>query len=119
MNELEIAVSEDSKVLLRERLDEQAKRRKGVETGIQEVEQAIREIERESVNHRDVMRALTEFDTVFGQIPPYQQKDLVKLVVHRVELASDSMKMALYGRVAAVGPVSEGSRIGISEWLPG
>ena len=119
MNELEIAVSEDSKVLLRERLDEQAKRRKEVETGIQEVDQAIREIERESVSHDEVMRALSRFAEIFGQIPPYQQRDLVKLVVHRVELASDSMKMALYGRVAAVGPVSEGARIGISEWLRG
>jgi site-specific DNA recombinase len=118
MNEMEISVSDDSKVLLRERLDEQAKRRKGVETGIQEVEQAIGELERESVNHRDVMRALSEFSEVFGQIPPYQQKELVKLVVHRVELAPDSMKLALYGRVAALGPVSEGARIGISEWLP-
>jgi len=118
MNELEVSVSEDSKVLLRERLDEQAKRRKGVENGIQEVEQAIREIERESVSHDVVMRALSRFTEVFAQIPSYQQKDLVKLVVNRVELASDSMKMALYGRVAAVGPISEGSRIGISEWLP-
>ncbi|MCX5801806.1 MAG: hypothetical protein NTX17_10545 [Candidatus Eisenbacteria bacterium] len=81
------------------------------------MEQAIREIERESVSHRDVMRALGEFGDVFGQIPPYQQKDLVKLVVNRVELASDSMKLALYGRVAAPGPVSEGARIGIQEWL--
>jgi hypothetical protein len=81
------------------------------------VEQAIREIERESVSHREVMRALSEFSEVFGQIPPYKQKELVKLVVHRVELASDSMKLALYGRVPAVGPVSEGARIGISEWL--
>jgi len=119
MNELEISVSEDSKVLLRERLDEQAKRRKGVQDGIQEVEQAIREIERESVSHNEVTKALSHFTEIFAQIPPYQQRDLVKLVVHRVELASDSIKMALYGRVAAVGPVSEGARIGISEWLPG
>ena len=50
---------------------------------------------------------------------PVPEIVLVKLVVHRVELASDSMKLALYGRVAAVGPVSEGARIGISEWLRG
>ena len=65
----------------------------------------------------EVMRALSEFSEVFGQIPPYQQREAVKLVVNRVELASDSMKMALYGRVAAVGPVSEGSRTGILDWL--
>ena len=37
------------------------------------------------------------------------------------ELSPDSMKMALYGCVAAVGSVSEGegvARSGISEWLP-
>jgi site-specific DNA recombinase len=109
---------EKGEVFVREALEELGDRRKGVETGIQEVDQAIREIERESVSHRDVTRALSEFSDVFGQIPPYQQKELVKLVVHRVELASDSMKIALYGRVAAVGPVGEGARIGISEWLP-
>ncbi|MCX5800896.1 MAG: recombinase family protein [Candidatus Eisenbacteria bacterium] len=110
---------EKGEVFVRETLEELGDRRKGVETGIQEVEQAIGEIERESVSHRDVMHALSEFGEVFGQIPPYQQKDLVKLVVNRVELASDSMKMALYGRVAAVGPVSGGVRTGIQEWLRG
>jgi len=73
------------------------------------------------VSHQEVMRALGEFGEVFGQIPPYQQKELVGLVVHRVELAPDSMKMALYGRVPALGPIGEGgavSRIGISEWRP-
>jgi site-specific DNA recombinase len=108
---------EKGEVFVRETLEELGTRREGVENGIQEVEQAIREIERESVNHRDVMQALSQFTEIFGQIPPYQQRDLVKLVVHRVELASDSMKLALYGRVAAVGPVCEGARIGISEWL--
>jgi site-specific DNA recombinase len=114
----EAIVSDKGKIFVRETLEELATRREGVETGIQEVDQAIREIERESVSHQEVMQALSEFSDVFGQIPPYQQRDLVKLVVNRVELASDSMKMALYGRVAAVGPVGEEARIGISEWLP-
>jgi len=109
---------EKGEVFVRETLEELGTRREEVENGIQEVDQAIREVERESVSHRDVTRALSEFSDVFGQIPPYQQKDLVRLVVHRVELASDSMKLALYGRVAAVGSVGEGARIGISEWLP-
>jgi len=70
---------------------------------------------------REVTRALSRFSEVFAHIPPYRQKELVRLVVHRVELTQDSMKMALYGRVAAIGPVSEeegASRSGISEWLP-
>ena len=106
---------------VREQLDELGARREGVEVGIQETEQAIREIERESVSHREVTQALSRFSEVFGGLPPYKQKELVRLVVHRVELAPDSMKMALYGRVAAVGPVGEGegvARSGISEWLP-
>jgi site-specific DNA recombinase len=110
---------EKGEVFVREALEELGTRREEVETGIQEVHQAIREIERESVSHKDVMRALSEFGEVFGQIPPYQQKELVRLVVNRVELASDSMKMAMYGRVPAVGPVGEGARTGISEWLRG
>jgi hypothetical protein len=119
MNDLEVIAGENGRIFVREKLEELGTRRKGIETGIQEVEQAIREIERESVSHRDVMRALSEFSDVFGQIPPYKQKELVRLVVNRVELAPDCMKMALYGRVPAVGPVSEGARIGISEWLRG
>jgi len=110
---------EKGEVFVREALEELGARRQGKETGIQEVEQAIREIERESVSGNDVMQALSHFTAIFAQIPPYQQKDLVKLVVHRVELAPDSMKLALWGRVAALGPVSEGSRIEILEWLRG
>jgi site-specific DNA recombinase len=107
---------------VREQLDELGARRGGIETGIQETDRAIREIERESVSHREVTRALSRFSEVFGELPPYRQKELVRLVVHRVELAPDSLKMALYGRVGAMGPVSEGeggSRSGISEWLRG
>ncbi len=122
LKDLETAAGEKGKVFVKEQLEELGTRREEVETGIQEAERAIREIERESVSQAEVMQALGNFSEVFGGLPPYQQKELVRLVVNRVELSPDSMKMALYGRVAAMGPVSEGegeSRTGISEWLPG
>jgi hypothetical protein len=74
------------------------------------------------VDAEQVMQALGQFSEVFSQLPPYQQKELVRLVVHRVELAEDCMKMALYGRVPAIVPVcaQEGvSRCQTSNWLPG
>jgi hypothetical protein len=58
----------------------------------------IEEIELESINQELVMLALNKFTDVFDRIQPYQQKELLKLALHKAILAPDSIKIALYGR---------------------
>ncbi|UCF77704.1 MAG: hypothetical protein JSW03_06205, partial [Candidatus Eiseniibacteriota bacterium] len=112
--------SGDSQIFLREKLDSLGKRRKQIEEGTRALEQMIGEIERESVNQELVMLALSKFTKVFANIRPHEQKELLRLVLHKEILGPDSMKMALYGRPPDVEPSSAhhgDSRSQIPSWL--
>ncbi|GAB4117314.1 MAG: recombinase family protein [Candidatus Caldatribacteriota bacterium] len=103
MNKWASLASEDSSLFLKDKLDQLGKRRKEIETGIQALEEMIEEIERESVTQELVMLALNKFTDVFDHIQPYQQKELLSLVLHKAILAPDSIKIALYGRPPEIG----------------
>ena|GEM_PF-1272379 len=109
MNKWATLASEDSSLFLKDKLDQLGKRRKEIETGIQALEEMIEEIERESVTQELVMLALNKFTDatdVFDHIQPYQQKELLSLVLHKAILAPDSIKIALYGPPPEIGLLS-------------
>jgi len=97
---------EENSVILKEKLDELGKRRKDVETGIQTLEEMIGEIQRESVSQELIILALNKVTDVFDHIQPYQQKELLSLVLHKAALAPDSIKVALYGHPPETGLLS-------------
>jgi hypothetical protein len=114
--------SGDSEVFLKEKLDSLGKRRKDIEEGIQALDLMIEEIERESVNQELVTLALSKFTKVFANIRPHEQKELLRMVLHKAILGPDSMKMALYGRPPDIQPSSAhhgNSRSQLPAWLPG
>ena len=45
-----------------------------------------------------VMSALAQFTEVFHSLPPYQQKELFRLVLHKAIVSSECMELALYGK---------------------
>jgi len=106
MNKWASLASEDSSLFLRDKLDQLGKRSKEIETGIQALEEMIQEIERESVTQELVMLALNKFTDVFDHIQPYQQKELLSLVLHKAILAPDSIKIAFYRRPPETGLLS-------------
>ncbi len=113
--------SEDSALFLKDKLDQLGKRRREVESGIEALEEMVTEIERESVSQELVMLALNKFTDVFGQLQPYRQKELLRLVLHKAVLAPDNMKIALYGRSPNIElfSASESDRfVQTSTWLP-
>jgi site-specific DNA recombinase len=121
MNGWKALASGDSEVFLKEKLDSLGKRRKEIEEGIQALEVMIEEIERESVSEELVIRALSKFTKVFANIRPHEQKELLRMVLHKAILGPDSMKMALYGRPPDIEPSSPhhgDSRSQIPSWLP-
>ena len=66
--------------------------------------------------------ALNMFTDVLDHIQPYQQKELLRLVLHKAILAPDSMKMALYGRqpeTELFSPCESAVRSQTPTWLPG
>lgn len=66
------------------------------------------------------MKALARFTEVFECIPPYQQKELMRLVLHKAVVSHDHMELALYGKPPELSEVTqEMARSETSNWLPG
>lgn len=118
--------SNQASCFLKDKLDNLDKRRKEIEQGIVSLEVMIDEIERESVSAELVLEALNKFSEIFDSIEPYQQKELLHLLVHKAVLSPESIKIALYGRVpntelleATASGASQGEpRCETSKWLP-
>lgn len=69
----------------------------------------IEEIERENISQKMVELALGKFNDVFQHIKPYQQKELVGLVLHKAIVGPEKLKIALYGRLPEVDAVINAS----------
>jgi len=121
MNQWSPGASDDSTVFIKDKLDQLGKRRKEIERGIQELEIMIEEIERESVSHEIVVQALSKFNELFTHIQPYQQRELLKLILYKAVLSPEGIKIALYGRQPEIGLFNaiDNPRSGLPNWLPG
>ena len=68
------------------------------------------------------MLALNKFTDVFNPIQPYHQKEHLRVVLHKADLAHDKIKIALYGKPPEIGqfPLCESEIFSqIPTWLPG
>ncbi len=99
--------SEDSSILLQEKLDELAKRRMQIEEGIRSLETALDEIKCDLLKKDEITSALNNFIEVFLKSKPYQQKDLIRLVLQKVSISDESIKIALYGKYPDTGLFEE------------
>ena len=67
-----------------------------------------------------MLKALASFSEVFECRPPYQQKKLFRLVVHKAIVSEESLELALYGKPPQLSEMAQGAaRSGTSNWLPG
>jgi hypothetical protein len=109
---------EDGTQFLKEKLDDLGKRRGQIEESLASLEIALGDVERDTLDQELVVRALADFSDVFAELKPYQQKGLLRLVLHKAILGPDYVKIALYGRPPEIGPLSEGeSRFQTFKWL--
>ena len=119
--------TDENSIFLKDKLNELGKRRKSMEDGITNIEIMIEEIQRESVSQNMVELMLTKFTDIFSSIPPYQQKELINIILHKAILSQSETKIALYGKqtdtrlfgLLETQSVNINSRSGISDWLPG
>ncbi len=88
----------DGGTFLKEKLDSLAKRRRELEDGIASLDTAVEEIEREAISRDTVKTALRKMDGVFASLQPHQQKELVRVVLHKAVLSDEEIKIALYGK---------------------
>jgi site-specific DNA recombinase len=110
---------DDGTSFLKDNLDDLGKRRAQIEESLAAIEIAIGEIDRDMVDAGLVTQALADFSGVFAELKPYEQKELMRLVLHKAILGPDSLKIGLYGRPPEAGQVQEGeSRFQTFKWLP-
>lgn len=118
--------TDENALFIKDKLSELGKRRKEIENGIETLGVMIEEIERESVNQEMVELMVAKFGEIFDSIKPYQQKELINLILHRACLNRTDIKIALYGKqtdtrlfdLAIPQGANDLSRPGISDWLP-
>jgi len=118
--------TEENKLFLKEKLNELAKRRKELESGLEDVELTIGEIERESVSKDLVRLALSNIIDVFERANPYQQRQLLGLTLNKAVVSGNRIELALRGRppeLLAKEPekvmAQNVERSAPSDWLPG
>jgi site-specific DNA recombinase len=120
INEWASLATPDSTATLKEKLDDLGKRRGQIEASLEALDLAMGDVERERIDQDIVMQALADFTEVFAELPPYRQKDLIRLVLHKAILGPDYVKMALYGRPPEIGPLATAEpRSGTLNWLLG
>jgi len=120
INEWATLASDDGAPFLKEKLDALGKRRGQIEESLASLEIAMGDVERDTIDQELVVQALANFSDIFAELKPYQQKDLLRLVLHKAILGPDYVKIALYGRPPEIGPLSEAEpRFQTLEWLPG
>lgn len=83
---------------IQDRLKELGQQRMGLEATLSQLELQMGAIERESVDENIVRKALEAFTDVFEELPPYQRKELVGLVLSRAEISEGSLSLEFYGR---------------------
>lgn len=113
--------SDSNTAFLKEKLDKLAARRKDIETGISELEFVLEDLGRHTLNHDKIGKVLQNFSEVFAQMKPYQQKELMSLVLHKVMLGEKGIKIALHGKIPDAGLVLSDApelRTQMPNWLP-
>ena len=81
-----------------ERLGELAQRRQDLERGLRQVEAQQAASRQQVVSIEQVRSALVSIHDVYAALQPYERRELVQLVVHRVELGDRQMVLEIQAR---------------------
>ena len=120
MEQWEELATDEGTVFLKDRLEQLGKRRSEIETGLEELALATEDVEREAVDQETVMRALAEFGNVWESLAPYQQKELMRLVLQKAVVSNEQLELALYGKPPQLSEMTQGAaRSQTPDWLPG
>ena len=82
--------------LVEERLAGLARRRDDLERGLAEVEAALAPVERRTVTAATVTAALGHFSDLYALLRPNEQRDLMRLLVSRIEVRDREIVLELY-----------------------
>ncbi len=88
----------DNSIFLKEKLDDLAKERKDIESGLEGLDIQIADIQSEAIRKEDVLYALGKFTKLFDTLAPYLRKEIVRYVMKKAILSPEGIKIALLGK---------------------
>ena len=108
---------------IKEKLDDLGQRKLDLEHGLAEVQQELDSLDREAVDTELVRAALGRVKELFEALKPYEQRELMQLVLQRAEVNEREITLEVYaltgsssaGKVGAEGDVVRMQ----PKWLPG
>jgi hypothetical protein len=111
----------DGRLFLSEKLGELAQRRADLERGIGEIDEALKQLRQDIVSKETVRTMLAKVSEIYQELKPFEQKELMQLVVRRAEVSDKQITLELYGAPMTVAANGDGSGRLRSEppnWLP-
>jgi site-specific DNA recombinase len=116
----------EGRAFLNEKLGELAQQREQLEQAVVETEDAVLRAQSDVVQTETVREALANIGAVYGQLRPAERKELMQLVLRRVEVNERQIVLEIYGgacatiaQAPAVASNKSGSRSEAPNWLPG
>ena len=116
----------DARAFLNERLGELAQQREQLEQAVAEAEAAVLRAQSDVVQTETVRGALANIGAVYETLRPAERKELMQLVLRRVEVNERQIVLEIYGGACALSAQTptaatnkSASRSEAPNWLPG
>ena len=104
------------------KLNDLGQRQTDLEHGLGEIQQELDRLGQEAVDAEMVRGALGQAKELFGALKPYEQRELMKLVLKRAEVNEREISLEVYALTAAASPGeghAEGDVVRMRPvWLP-
>ncbi len=108
---------------IKEKLNDLGQRQLDLDQGLAELQQELDSLDREAVDTEQVRAALGQVKELFGALRPYEQRELMKLVLQRAEVNEREITLEVYALNEASLPENVAADGGVvrmrPEWLPG
>ena len=122
LTEWSTVTADHGKSFVTEKLTELAERRAALERGVVELEQQLAKVQDKAVTAEVVRAALSQVHQVYACLKPYEQRELMRLVVHRAEVHVRELVLEINGAVGqeiTPATVNNGGVVRqTQDWLP-
>ncbi|MFQ6026808.1 MAG: recombinase family protein [Dehalococcoidia bacterium] len=123
LTELVSLEGQPGQALAREKLNNLGQQQLDLEHGLAEVQQELDSLDQEAVDVELVRSALGQVRDLYGALKPYEQKELMQLVLQRAEVNEREITLEVYALTGAELPgkvAAEGAVVRMPpDWLPG
>ena len=122
LTEWSTVTADHGKSFVTEKLTELAERRAALERGVAELDQQLAKVQDKAVTAEVVRAALSQVHQVYACLKPYEQRELMRLVVHRAEVHVRELVLEINGAVGqeiTPATVNNGGVVRqTQDWLP-